>query len=106
MRSVLQCGAWDHVKVGELARTLARPAPAPTSSPRGKYRVHTLHLSQAAMEERWEVGRAGVDAPSGNLSDLWLTEMGCGWGEEGGAEALGQGQGQRLVPLTTPRSRR
>lgn len=52
------------------------------------------------------MGRAGVDALSGNLSSLQLRERGCGWGEEGGAEALGQGQGWRLVPLATPRSRR
>ena len=68
MRSVLQRGAWDHVKVGELARTLARPAPVPTSSPRGKCRVRTLYLSQAAMEERREVGWAAVNALSGNLT--------------------------------------
>ena len=34
------------------------------------------------------MGRAGVDALSGNLSSLQLRERGCGWGEEGGAEAL------------------
>lgn len=57
------------------------------------------------MEERREVGKASVDAPSGNLSGLWLREMECGWGEEGGAEALDQGQ-ERSTPLTTSRSRR
>ena len=50
------------------------------------------------------MGKASVDAPSGNLSGLWR-EMGCGWGEEGGAEALDQGQ-ERSMPLTTSRSRR
>lgn len=57
------------------------------------------------MEERREVGKASVDAPSGNLSGLWLREMECGWGKEGGAEALDQGQ-ERSTPLTTSRSRR
>lgn len=90
MRSELQRGAWGHVKVGELARTLA-PASCPHFLISGAVQgpLLTLHLTWAALEKRQEVGRAGVGRPVRELVQPLAERDGAvGGGEVGGAEAL------------------